>query len=398
MPTTLSTSEPAATSPAATLPCPIQQRLNDLTHVVGNTPLLAVDLLFRGQPRTVFAKCEQMNLTGSIKDRMVLEVLRSAYLSGALRPGDTIAEATSGNAGISCAAIGRALGHPVTIFMPDWMSQERMALLRSYGATVVPVSRAEGGFLGSIARCEALAASRDDVFLPQQFSNQSNVSAHRNGTGPEILAQLAACGLTPDCFVAGVGTGGTVMGVGSFLRAHLPRIRIHPVEPAESPTLSTGHKVGSHRIQGISDDFIPAILDLSALDGVLSISDGDSIRMAQRLSRELGLGVGISSGCNLLAALTAQDRLYAERLNGDRLGSDLLGSDLLGSDRLGSDRLSSDRLAGDRPRHEPVVVTVFCDDNKKYLSTDLLRDEPARPGHLTDQIELRGLRTFPRCH
>ena len=223
---------------------------------------------------------------------------------------------------------------------------------------MVPVSRAEGGFLGSIARCEALAASRSDVFLPQQFRNAANVAAHRHGTGPEILEQLAACGLSPDAFVAGVGTGGTVMGVGRSLRSHVPGVKIHPVEPAESPTLSTGHKIGSHRIQGISDDFIPAILQLSELDEVLSISDGDSIRMAQRLSRELGLGVGISSGCNLLAALTAQ-----ERLGGDA-----------------------------------VVVTVFCDDNKKYLSTDLMRDEAARPGHLCDEVELRGLRSYPRCH
>lgn len=337
---------------------PALRRLEQLTHVIGNTPLLAIDLLFRGRPRTVYAKCEQMNLTGSIKDRMVLEVLREAYVSGAVRPGDTIAEATSGNAGISCAAIGRALGHPVRIFMPDWMSRERMQLLKSFGATVVPVSRGEGGFLGSIARCRELAAAQSDVFLPEQFSNRANVAAHRNGTGPEILAQLAACGLVPDAFVAGVGTGGTVMGVGRFLRERVAGVKIHPVEPAESPTLSTGRKIGSHRIQGISDDFIPAILHLEELDEVLAVSDGDSILMAQRLSSELGVGVGLSSGCNLLAALQAQERLGAEA----------------------------------------VVVTIFCDDNKKYLSTDLVREEPVRPGYLSPEVELLGLRSFPRCH
>ena len=343
---------------AASLPGSVMQRIADLAHVIGNTPLLAIDLLFRGEPRVVYAKSEQMNLTGSIKDRMVLEVIRDAYATGALRPGDTIAEATSGNAGISCAAIGRALGHPVTIFMPDWMSHERMQLLRCYGATVIPVSRAEGGFLGSIRRSEELAASRSDVFLPRQFSNQANVAAHVRGTGPEILSQLAASGLAPDAFVAGVGTGGTVMGVGRYLRSRLSSVKIHPVEPAESPTLSTGYKIGSHRIQGISDDFIPAIVRFDELDEILAVSDGDSILMAQRLGAELGLGVGISSGCNLLAALKAQDR-------------------------LGPDA---------------VVVTIFCDDNKKYLSTDLLREEPVKPHYLSPQVELKGLRTFRRTH
>ena len=336
----------------------VATRLEALTHVIGNTPLLAVDFTFRGRARTVYAKCEQMNLTGSIKDRMVLEVLRDGYTTGALQPGDTIAEATSGNAGISCAALGRTLGHPVTIFMPDWMSSERAQLLRGYGATVVPVSRDQGGFLGSIRLTEELAANDPHVFLPCQFSNHANIHAHFDGTGPEIWSQLAACDLVPDAFVAGVGTGGTVMGVGRYLRSRNPAVKIHPVEPAESPTLSTGHKVGSHRIQGISDDFIPAIVQLSELDQVLSSSDGDSILMAQKLAAQLGLGVGISSGCNFLAALRAQES-------------------------LGPDA---------------IVVTIFCDDNKKYLSTALLREEPIQPGYLSPEITLTGLRSFPRCH
>ncbi len=336
----------------------ISARMAALSHVIGNTPLLGVDFTFRGRQRTIYAKCEQMNLTGSIKDRMMLEIIRDAYVRGALQPGDTIAEATSGNAGISCAAIGRALGHPVTIFMPDWMSQERAQLLRGYGATVVPVSREQGGFLGSIRLTEELAASDPHVFLPRQFSNCANIRAHREGTGPEIWSQLEACGLTPDAFVAGVGTGGTVMGVGQYLRSRNPAVKIHPVEPAESPTLSTGYKVGSHRIQGISDDFIPAIVQLSELDEVLSSSDGDSILMAQKLACQLGLGLGISSGCNFLAALCAQEA-------------------------LGPDA---------------IVVTIFCDDNKKYLSTALLRDEPVKPGYLSPEITLTGLRSFPRCN
>lgn len=339
------------------IPTAIAARLDGLAQVVGNTPLLAVDFLHNGQPRTIYAKCEQMNLTGSIKDRMVMHILRDGYHSGALRPGDTIAEATSGNTGIACAALGRAMGHPVSIFMPDWMSRERRQLIESYGATIIPISREQGGFLGSIELCETMKREQPNIFLPRQFSNAANLEAHFTGTGPEIWTQLQRQGLTPDAFVAGVGTGGTVMGTGKFLRKVAPSIKIHPVEPAESPTLSTGHKVGSHRIQGISDDFIPEIVDFTQLNEVLSISDGDSILMAQKLAGRLGLGVGISSGCNFLAAVRAQERLGADA----------------------------------------VVVTVFCDDNKKYLSTALMAEEPVKPGYLSPEIELVGFRSYPRC-
>ena len=183
------------------------------------------------------------------------------------------------------------------------MSSERIRLIESYGAQVRLVSKEEGGFLGSIAMAEAMALSSPNVFLPRQFSNAANVSAHRTGTAPELCTALARHGLRPDAFVAGVGTGGTIMGIGGYLQEHYPGVRIHAVEPAESPTLSTGVKVGRHRIQGISDEFIPSIMDLPSLDRILAISDGDSIRMAQQLASRLGLGVGISSGCNLLAAI-----------------------------------------------------------------------------------------------
>jgi len=225
-----------------------------LDKLIGHTPLIAVKLNDNGMERTIYAKLEYFNLSGSIKDRMALEVLRSAYKTGALRPGDMIAEATSGNAGIAFCAVGRALGHPVRIFMPDWMSTERIALMRSYGADVVLVSHEEGGFLGSIQMAEDLARSRNDVFLPRQFSNPDNCHAHCKGTGPEIVRQLGHC---PDRFVAGVGTGGTVMGVGSALRSVSPKTQIHPMEPAESPILTTGHNVGQDRIQVVSDEVIP---------------------------------------------------------------------------------------------------------------------------------------------
>jgi cysteine synthase A len=332
----------------------VQPKLTHLARLIGNTHLVGIEFLYTGRPRVIYAKCEQWNLTGSIKDRMAFHILKTAYLGGQIHATDTIAEATSGNTGIAFAALGHALGHSVQIYMPDWMSVERTRVIESYGATVIPVSREQGGFLGSIRMTEELAA-RGGVFLPRQFSNNANVEAHMQSTGPEIWAQLNELGLRPDAFVAGVGTGGTVMGVGNYLRSRNPAIRVYPVEPAESPTLSTGCKVGSHRIQGISDEFIPAIVDIAALDPPLSVSDGDSILMAQSLAGCLGLGVGISSGCNFLAAVMAQDQ-------------------------LGPDA---------------VVVTVFADDNKKYLSTGLLQPEPVRPGYLTPEIELTGIRVIP---
>ena len=330
-------------------------QLRSLHRLVGNTPLLAIDLMYRGERRVIYAKHESLNLTGSIKDRMALFILERAYRDGTIAPGDRIAEATSGNTGISFAAVGRALGHPVTIFMPDWMSAERMSLIASFGASIVPVSKADGGFLGSIRKSEALAASTPRVFLPCQFSNQANVQAHYETTGPEIWAQLAQAGVQPDAFVAGVGTGGTVMGVGQYLRSRNPGVRIHPLEPAESPTMSMGHKVGHHRIQGVSDEFVPAIVRLDQLDDIVAVPDGDAILMAQRLAQR-GLAVGISSGANLLGALKVQDAIGPKA----------------------------------------AVVTVFPDSNKKYLSTDLLREEPVRDDYASPHVEVVGFRAYQR--
>jgi cysteine synthase A len=333
----------------------IAHRFRSLHCLIGNTPLLAVDFTWRGEPRVIYAKQESLNLTGSIKDRMALYILEQGYRSGRIHPGDPIAEATSGNTGISFAAIGRALGHPVTVFMPDWMSAERMSLIASFGASIMPVSREDGGFLGSIRSAEALATRDPRVFLPCQFSNDANVLAHLETTGPEIWLQLRHAGLEPDAFVAGVGTGGTVMGVGRHLRGRKATVRVHPIEPAESPTLSTGHKVGHHRIQGISDEFIPPIVKLDELDPVVAVHDGDAILVAQQLARR-GMAVGISSGANFLGALRVQNALDPSA----------------------------------------VVVTVFADSNKKYLSTDLLRSEPAREGYLSTDVEILGFRALPR--
>ena len=319
-----------------------------LEPLIGNTPLLAIRFLFRGTERRVYAKSENLNMTGSVKDRMALQIMRRGYRSGALVPGGLIVEATSGNTGISFAAIGRALGHPVAIYLPSWMSGERIALLRSFGARLELVTPEQGGFIGSIRLADELGQATEGAFLPHQFSNEDNCIAHESGTGPELEQQLAALNLEADAFVAGVGTGGTVMGVGRYLRRIRPTVRIHPVEPASSPTLSIGHRVGKHRIQGISDEFVPAIVDLAFLDDIIPVHDGDAILMAQRLARQLGMAVGISSGANFIAALMAQDRLgpYA------------------------------------------VVATLVPDSNKKYLSTDLMAEEPEREGYLSPDVEL----------
>jgi len=333
------------------------ERLASLWNVVADTPLLQIRCRFRGAERCIYAKYETGNLTGSIKDRMALHILERAHANGEIARGDVIVEASSGNTGIAFAAVGRALGHPVRIYMPDWMSDERRTVISSLGATIVSVSAAAGGFPGSIAQADAFAAEHERAFRPRQFDNRANVAAHRETTGPELLAQIRSLGLAPTAFVAGVGTGGTLVGVAEYLREQLGSVAVHPLEPANSPTLRTGTKNGSHRIQGISDDFIPSIVDLSMCDSIIDVWDGDAILMAQRLASELGLAVGISSGANFLGALEVADR------QGERA----------------------------------VVTTVFADCNKKYLSTDLCRQEPVLDHYITPQVELTGLRVVPRA-
>jgi cysteine synthase A len=337
----------------------ISDRIRGLKSLIGNTPLFEIEFNFQGKKRTIYTKAEYLNMTGSIKDRMAFHIIQQGYKRGALRPGYVIIEATSGNTGIAFAAIGRALGHPVVIFMPDWMSGERINLIQGLGAEIHLISRKDGGFLGSIDKAEQLAKKTKESFLPRQFSNKDNIEAHYLTTGPEIWWQLYYRSILPNAFVAGVGTGGTIMGVGRFLREKNPNIKLHPLEPANSPTLSTGYKVGKHRIEGISDEFIPPILHLDGLDEIISINDGDAIIMAQKLAADLGLGVGISSGANFIGALQVQNK-------------------------MGKDA---------------VVVTVFPDDNKKYLSTDLLQDETVKKGFISPDVELISYRAFKRvCH
>ncbi len=350
------TSNVPAAAGSPRLSAETEERLRGLRSLVGNTPLLVIDYKYRGEHRVLYAKQETLNMTGSVKDRMALHILQCAYEKRALKPGALIVEATSGNTGISFAALGRALGHRVAIFMPNWLSPERINLIRSFGAEIHLVKAEEGGFLESIRLSEDLAARTPGAFLPRQFSNDDNSEAHARTTGPEIWSQLRQRDLSPDAFVGGVGTGGTVMGTGRFLRTRKPEVKVYPLEPASSPTLSTGHKVGKHRIQGISDEFIPPIVDLKFLDRVIAVDDGDAILMAQKLARRLGLAVGISSGGNFLGGVQVQSELGA-------------GS---------------------------VVVTVFSDSNKKYLSTDLMREEPVKKDFLSPDVELLGFRSISR--
>lgn len=331
----------------------VMQKFKNIEAMVGNTPLVGIRYRYCGEVRTIYAKVEYYNYSGSIKDRVAYYILKKAYQNGSIQTTDWIVEATSGNTGIAFSAMGRYLGHKVIIYMPDWMSKERIQIMESFGAKVELVSREEGGFLGSIAKTEELAR-QGGVFLPGQFSNIDNVHAHEELTGEEIVHQLASIGKCADGVVAGVGTGGTIMGIARCLKKANPRCKAYPLEPLSSPTLSTGNKVGQHKIQGISDEFIPDIVHLNELDDVVSVSDSDAIIMARMLSEKLGLGVGISSGANFVGAVMAQNK-------------------------QGKDS---------------TVVTVFADDNKKYLSTDYAVKQDNQEGDLTPDIELLDMVTY----
>ena len=326
----------------------ITARIDQLRPLIGNTPMMGVRYRFEGEERTIYAKCEYYNLTGSIKDRMVIQVLSEAYRKGMLKPGYTIVEATSGNAGISLASIGRYLGHNVIIVMPEWATRERIDLLRSLGAEVILTTREDGDFQACVRKAEALEASMPNVYYPRQFENEDNAQGHYLTSGPEIRRHMQHIGKTPDAFVAAIGTGGTIMGNGAYLRSCYPGIQVHPVESRQSLIVSTGISHGAHRVPGISDDWNPPLIDLKKLDHPFTISDGDGIIMTQLLGKQLGLGVGISSGFNFLGAVAFQNK-YGGQKN---------------------------------------VVTVFSDCSKKYLSSTLLLDEPQLPDYLVNPIEL----------
>ncbi len=327
--------------------------LRNIKNLIGNTPLVEISFKYKGKDLKIYSKLEYYNIAGSIKDRIAYYILSEAYRTGEIKPGDTIVEATSGNTGIAFCAVGARLGHPVIIYMPDWMSEERKRIITSFGAKIELVSEEEGGFIGSIEKAEKYAAENKNVFLPRQFENINNVMGQYNGVGKELVSNLDALGLVPDAFVGGVGTGGTVMGVNKAFKEVNPDSLSFPMEPEESPTLSTGGKVGKHRIAGISDEFIPEILKLDELGHVVTVPDGDAILMAQKLAKS-GLGVGISSGGNFVAAVKVLEELG----------------------------------------HDKIVTTVFADDNKKYLTTDLMNMEPAKDRYVSSHIEITDIKGY----
>ena len=305
---------------------------HSVSQLVGNTPLLSVDNYVRQRqlPATILAKLERFNPAGSAKDRIALEMLDQAEATGALQPGGTVIEPTSGNTGIGLAAMAVARGYRVILTMPATMSAERRAMLKAYGAELVLVET--GGMAGAVTKAEELAASIPGSFIPSQFDNPANPAAHYKTTGPEIWRDVEG---HVDIFVAGVGTGGTISGVGRYLKEQNPSIRIVAVEPASSPLLSQGH-AGPHGLQGIGANFVPGNYDSSVVDEIVTVTDEDAYRTGRLLARTEGVMAGITSG----AALWAADELAR------------------------------------RPENKgKTIVALLPDDGNRYLSTPLWSEE-----------------------
>ncbi len=269
----------------------------NITQLIGETPLVRLNRVSDGQGAQIFAKVEFFNPGGSVKDRICLSMIEAAERDGQLHPGGTLVEPTSGNTGIGLALVAAVRGYKLVLVMPESMSMERASLLSSYGAQLV-LTPAWEGMRGAIKEAEAILEQNPGYFMPNQFSNPANPEAHRRTTGPEILEAL---GGRIDAFVAGVGTGGTITGVGEILKAKNPKTMIVAVEPAASAVLSGGEP-GPHKIQGIGAGFIPQVLNRNIIDRVITVTDDDAYKMAKQLARQEGLLVGISSGANALAA------------------------------------------------------------------------------------------------
>ncbi len=274
-------------------------------QLIGRTPLLELARLARaeGLEARLLAKLECFNPAGSVKDRVARAMIGDGEARGLLKPGGTIIEPTSGNTGIGLAAVAAARGYRVIIVMPDTMSVERRRLMAAYGAELVLTPGAQG-MAGAIQRAEELAREIPGSFLPGQFANPANPAAHRASTGPEIWADTEG---RVDVFVAGVGTGGTITGVGEYLKSQNPSLQVVAVEPASSPVLSQG-RAGKHGIQGIGAGFVPQALNTAVYDEILPVEDGDAFDAARRLGRTEGVLAGISSGAALWAALRIAKR------------------------------------------------------------------------------------------
>lgn len=276
---------------------------NDVAKLIGNTPLVQLRRVVAEGSAEIYAKIEFFNPGGSVKDRICLSMIEAAEKEGKLKPGGTIVEPTSGNTGIGLAMIGAARGYKVILTMPDTMSLERIYILKSFGAEVILTPGIEG-MRGSIKKAEE-TANKKRAFMPQQFDNPANPEVHRQTTAAEILKAL---GSEIDALVAGVGTGGTITGVGEVLKDKNPAIRVVAVEPATSAVLS-GEKPGPHKIQGIGAGFIPRILNREVIDQIIKVKDDEAFRFSRRLAQEEGLFVGISSGAAAFAALKVAEEL-----------------------------------------------------------------------------------------
>lgn len=280
-------------------------------ELIGNTPTVELCRLKArlGLRADLFAKVEMFSLTGSVKDRIALKMIEDAEAAGKLQQGAVIVEPTSGNTGIALAAVGKMKGYEVVIVMPDSMSAERRKLIAAYGAKLVLTPAAEG-MQGAVRRAEAIAAETENSFLPLQFENPSNPRAHYEGTAEELYRDL---GGSVDVFVAGVGTGGTLTGVGKFLKEKNPAAELVAVEPLSSPTLSEGRR-GRHAIQGIGAGFVPKVLDLGLIDAIVAVSDEEAKGAARLLTETEGLFCGTSSGAALSAAVSlAAQSEYSHR-------------------------------------------------------------------------------------
>lgn len=309
---------------------------------IGNTPMVKINYEYNGKAGSVFTKLEYYNPTGSIKDRVAKYIIENARKRGDLKENMPIVEATSGNTGIALAALGSYYKHPVYIFMPDWASKERIQLMRSYGAQIFLFSKEDGGFIRCVEEAKKLSKEING-FLADQFANEDNYLAHYETTGEEILQQMP---VKIGGFVSGVGTGGTLMGIGTRLKEENENMLITAIEPDKMPMLSGGEILGQHKIEGIGDDFIPDLIDMDKIDRIIQINDDDAINMSRKIARDLGIGVGISSGANFI------------------------GSVLLENEADGA------------------VVTVFADDNKKYLSTELSGDVDENTEFISNKIQL----------
>ena len=285
---------------------------DDATALIGNTPLVRINKITDGAPATVVGKLEFYNPANSVKDRIGVAIIDAAEASGDLKPGGTIVEATSGNTGIALAFVGAARGYDVVLTMPETMSKERRALLRAFGAELILTPGSEG-MKGAVNRADEIVAEREGAILARQFANEANPAIHRKTTAEEIWADTDG---KIDIFVAGIGTGGTITGVGQVLKERNPNIQIVAVEPAESPILNGGAP-GPHKIQGIGANFVPEILDTTVYDEIIDVDAETAVKVARRAAAEEGLLVGISSGAALHAA-THPGQAPRERRQADR--------------------------------------------------------------------------------